>query len=560
MQEITRNTYSLYKRESGNRTIWYVRFWDDETQSYSSGRSTKQTTKAAANRQVQKWLAEGLPEAQNKDLTATKNRLIGAITKYLADCEIIKKGEVHKTDEILKLFYAQVTNTQMASGERFVDYLYRFWDWEGNYVQGRLERGKSIGKRYVNDCQTKIKMHIEPFFKDTLLCDVNTFLLEQFMRSFPRREIDPLNGYSMSTINMVMKVIKKALKEAVRLEILPRDPSSSIEMLSEDTEARGILTPDEITELFQLDWTDERSKIASILGAVSGMRISEVVGLRIEYINVDKNVILVERSYSHYEKRLKGTKTNKSRIIYTDSSIIKMLTDLYAKNPYQDSYIFYGLKPNTPMRHDTVENHLEKMLAQLLGAEVKESIDDEWRNLAKDVAAKVNIDTDEMIAIQNTNIDSDQNCLVFRYAYEHGSKKIEMKKYSEKRLIPMDKVTLKKLMIFCNQNPNGFILSGAERETPVDFDSLDFKTSQKLLMAYGEIARRERNILFHSFRHFFNSTIRGTVTDEILRLQTGHSSQEMTDNYDHITDERGEQIRVAVQAKILPFIPKVVGE
>ncbi|GHU60358.1 hypothetical protein FACS189444_7020 [Spirochaetia bacterium] len=58
MQEVTRNSYSLYKRESGSRTIWYARFWDDQAQGYSSGRSTGQTTKAAAHRQVQKWLTE----------------------------------------------------------------------------------------------------------------------------------------------------------------------------------------------------------------------------------------------------------------------------------------------------------------------------------------------------------------------------------------------------------------------------------------------------------------------------------------------------------------------
>jgi len=340
MQDVTRNSYSLYKRQSGNRVIWYVRFWDDQTQSYTSGKSTGQTVKAAAQRQAQKWLSDGLPEAKKKDLKTTRNRLVAAIGKHLEDCEVIKKGEVHKADEIIKLFYTQVTNNQIASGESLVDYLIRFWDWNGNYVQGRLERGKRIGKRYVDGCQVKIKKHIEPFFNDTLLCDVSTSMLEQFMRSFPRRDTDPQNGYSMSTINLVMKVIKKALKEAVRLEVLPRDPSAGIEMLSEDTEERGILTPDEVAELFQLDWTDERSKIASILGAVSGMRLSEIVGLRIECVNMDKNVILVNRSYSYYEKRLKGTKTEKPRTIYTDSSIVRMLTDLYAQNPYQDSYIF----------------------------------------------------------------------------------------------------------------------------------------------------------------------------------------------------------------------------
>jgi integrase len=403
-------------------------------------------------------------------------------------------------------------------------------------------------------------MHIEPYFKDTLLCDITTKILEDFMRSFPRRAIDPQNGYSASTINLVMKVIKKALKEAVRLDILPRDPSGSIGMLSEDTEERGIPTPGEIAELFRIEWKDERSKIASILGAVSGMRLSEVVGLRIEYVDTAKNVILVERSYSYYEKRLKGTKNEKSRYIYMDASIIKMLTDLYAKNPYQDSYIFYGLGPNKPMRYDTVEEHLERMMALLFGAEVKNAINTEWCKLAKVIAIKTGIGPDEMIAITSDNLDKDQNLIVLSFSYYWGAKKIEMKKFTEKRSIPLDTPTLQRLAVICGKSPNGFILSGAEREKPVDFAALDAKAANRLTMAYGEIARRERNVSFHSFRHFFNSTIRGTVSDDILRLQTGHADAKMTDHYDHITDDRGEQLRKAVQSKILPFLPKVVGE
>ncbi len=59
MPDVTRNSYSLYKRETGSRTIWYVRFWNDDTQSYSSGRSTGQTTKPAAHRQVKNgWQRE----------------------------------------------------------------------------------------------------------------------------------------------------------------------------------------------------------------------------------------------------------------------------------------------------------------------------------------------------------------------------------------------------------------------------------------------------------------------------------------------------------------------
>ena len=97
-----------------------------------------------------------MPTAQKKDLKVTKNRLMGAIAKYLEDCEIVKKGESCDAGEIIKLFYTQVTNMQMSSGERFVDYLHRFWDWDGDYVQGRLERGRTIGRKYGSDCRSKI--------------------------------------------------------------------------------------------------------------------------------------------------------------------------------------------------------------------------------------------------------------------------------------------------------------------------------------------------------------------------------------------------------------------
>ena len=203
---------------------------------------------------------------------------------------------------------------------------------------------------------------------------------------------------------------------------------------------------------------------------------------------------------------------------------------------------------------------MEKLLAFLLGTEVKKSINKEWCKLAQIIALKAEIAPEEMIAIQAGNIDTEQNHITLRYCYSFGVKKFQMQKYPEKKVIPLDTPTVQRLIAICGRNPNGFILSGVESEKPVDFDSLEPRAAQKLLLAYGEIARRERNISFHSFRHFFNSTIRGTVSDDILRLQTGHLDPKMTDLYDHITEERGEQLRKAVQSKILPFIPKAVGE
>jgi len=559
MQDATRNSYSLYKRETGSRTIWYVRFWDDETQSYTSGRSTGQTTKPAAHRQVQKWLASGLPETQKKDFKATKNRLIGAITKYLEDCGIIKKGEKHEVGEIIKLFYTQVTNQQMSSGETFVDYLYRFWDWNGDYVQGRLERGKSIGKKYVDDCYSKIKRHIEPYFKDILLCDITTNALEQFMRAIPRRDEDPENGYSRRTINIIMKLIKKAFKEATRLEIIPRNPADKIELLADDRRERGILSPTELDRLFKLEWPDERSKTAAILASVSGMRISEIIGLRIDELDMERKVIHVRHSFSAYEKRIKGTKNEKPRFIYTHSSILNMLSELHRKNPWKNSFIFWGINPDKPMNYETIESHLEKTLALTMGNLLKTAVNDEWLNLTSALVSKIGLQANEMIAIGIDNLDTIQDALRIRYCYSCLGKKVQVVNYSEEKMIPLHTSLFKRLSAFCGKNTNILIVRGADRENPLDFVSLSPDEEEKMKFIMGEIIRIERNLTFHGFRHFFNSTIRGTVSDDILRLQTGHLDEKMTDLYDHMTDDRGEQLRRAVQSKILPFIPIAAG-
>jgi site-specific recombinase XerD len=377
MEEVTRNSYSLYQRQTGNRTIWYARFWDDELQAYSSGRSTGQTTKAAANRQVQKWLTEGLPESIKRNPSVSQKRILTAISKYLCETGTIEKTDNYETEELIKLFYTQVTNQQMSSAEGFIDYLLRFWDWNGDYVRGRLERKKSIGKKYVDNCRSIITMHIAPYFKDMSLADVTTLSLENFMRSIPRRDDDPENGYSRRTINIMMKTIKKPLADAVRLRIIPRNPADGVELLADDTRERGIVTPSELERLFQLEWADERGKTASILAAVSGMRLSEITGLQINNLDKVRNIIHVLHSYTSYEQRLKTTKTGKTRIIYTDSSIIELLEDLHTRNPHEGTYIFWGLEPNKPIRSESIEKYLESAFATLLGEEVRKGITDE---------------------------------------------------------------------------------------------------------------------------------------------------------------------------------------
>ncbi|MDR1883269.1 MAG: tyrosine-type recombinase/integrase, partial [Prevotella sp.] len=539
------------------RTIWYARFWEDDLQSYSSGRSTGQSVEAAAHRIAQKWLAEGVPELRKRQPKVSQKRIMATITKYLESAGVIDSERKYEADEILKELYVHITGQQMASSEGFVAYLLRFWDWNGDYVQGRFERNKSIGRKYVDDCQAVIKTHIAPFFKDTALCDVTPLLLESFMKSIPRRDADPEHGYSRRTINIMMKVIKKALKEAVRLGVIPKNPADSIELLADDTRERGILKPDEIERLFQIDeWKDERGKTASILAAVSGMRLGEIVALQGTDIDSERNIIYLRHNYSAKEQRLKSTKSGKERLIYTDSSIIKMLLKLYKKKPYQGTFIFWGLKPDGPIRFETLEKYLEIALGNLFGEEVRKAETHEWQDMAHLLAVKADLQPEEIVALRSDDLNVAKVSINIRHNYRYENRRLVVIKKVTENTLKLDTTALQRLSSLCRHPPYIFIFTGADKDKLHTFTALEQGEAKKISSALGEVVRRERNISFHGFRHFFNSTIRGTVSDDILRLQTGHSDEKMTDLYDHMTDDRGEQLRKAVQAKILPFIPK----
>jgi integrase len=361
----------------------------------------------------------------------------------------------------------------MSSAEDFVEYLYRFWDWNGDYVKGRLERKKTIGRRYVDDCRAKIQRHIEPFFKGTLLCEVTTESLERFMMSIPRRDSDPKNGYARKTINLIIKTIMKPLREATRKGILIKNPANGIELLADDDRERGILSPIELELLFHSDWFDERSKTACILAATTGMRLSEIVALRIDDIDAERNIISLRFSYSQKEKRLKSTKSGKPRVIYTDSSITTLLLSLQQKNPYENAFIFWGSSPNGPMRIETIENHLEKALAALLGENVKSSLSKEWHELALGIASKTGIAPQEIIALKTDDLDTAQNVIHIRHCYIYQNGKLSILKDVVTDAVKLDMRLLKMLTAFTMKNPYVFIFGGVDSKELFNFEIND---------------------------------------------------------------------------------------
>lgn len=94
-------------------------------------------------------------------------------------------------------------------------------------------------------------------------------------------------------------------------------------------------------------------------------------------------------------------------------------------------------------------------------------------------------------------------------------------------------------------DPDSLIFYGKDAYTPVDHKTI----LETLYAAFEKIGitdeeRRERNITFHSWRHFFvTNGRRNGVPDAIIRAAVGHKTLAMTENYTQIQTDHMHQIQ-----------------
>lgn len=141
---------------------------------------------------------------------------------------------------------------------------------------------------------------------------------------------------------------------------------------------------------------------------------------------------------------------------------------------------------------------------------------------------------------------------------------IKVTKTGKVRVVPLLPNIKAMLLELSDENPHGkdgFLIYGNMPDKPLDVRSIErgFYRALELIEIY-EDERRERNLSFHSLRHFANTRLRGAVSDNTLRKLTGHSTEAMTDHYDHTTEFDILELAKAQESRILPFFQMAVGQ
>jgi integrase len=137
---------------------------------------------------------------------------------------------------------------------------------------------------------------------------------------------------------------------------------------------------------------------------------------------------------------------------------------------------------------------------------------------------------------------------------QHGRYGYTETKTHEERNIPIYARIRSELQKLIDINGSGYLFSENGGELPI----ARRRVTRALYAAFETIGindseRKRRKITFHSWRHFFNTTLRlANVADSKVQSVTGHHSQSMTEKYTHFKTAEFTEVRQVQENLFIP--------
>jgi integrase len=241
----------------------------------------------------------------------------------------------------------------------FGAYAAEFWDWEkSEYLKDRRKRRK-LTQGYADKNQAVVNYTLMPYYGKMRLDKITGDVIDKWLDYMIAEK------YENSTINGYFGTLMTMMKWAARKRYIVRDPFLDVQRLMNELKDKDLITHEEFKAMFVDDWKTVWDKdvllcTANKLLALTGMRVSEVLGLKGEYV-FDDHIYLGWQYDQKYGDRETKTKTKDNIPLTTE--LVKDLRKLMKVNG--DGYIFSltgGDKPVT-VRH--IYNGLQRALRKI---------------------------------------------------------------------------------------------------------------------------------------------------------------------------------------------------
>lgn len=308
-------SYSLFKRPSKRKPIYYVRFRDRETGHRRSALSTGCTRRDDAVR----W-CEG----------------------YLAD-----EAEV------------ELESRERAGNITLGEYAAGFWNPDGAYAQSRIAHLYTCSRGYLDVAESNTRNHIQPVWGETRIGEITPGKVDAWIVKLCRD-----GKLAPATVNKLLQTLRTILAQAVAEGRIAENPAAFVKPVKAQGIERGILTPEEVASLLRDTsiWDDHRHYAINLLAVTTGMRMGEVRGLCVE--NVKASHIEIRQSWEE-GYGLKPPKYNSIRDVPVSPRVSEALGHVIAETrPY--TIVFYSsAKRDRPISKSAIEKKFYEALKRI---------------------------------------------------------------------------------------------------------------------------------------------------------------------------------------------------
>jgi integrase len=256
----------------------------------------------------------------------------------------------------------------------FKEFSKNFFDWDGTWALNKRSQGLRLSKSHCLYTAKTVEKHVLPVFGNTNLADIDKLKIRDFRNTLFKQ------GWSGSLINKALYAIKIILDAAEERGYIKGVPK--IEKAVEKPKIKGILTIDEVRELFTQPWMTntypEREQlhgfVGNLLACVSGLRLGEIQGLLLSDLHIEDGYITVRRSWNRILCHLnETTKNGKIRNILIPSYAASQVERLVKENPGQspDSFLFFSFINSQPVDSKVFINSFFNALKKIGISEVE---------------------------------------------------------------------------------------------------------------------------------------------------------------------------------------------
>ena len=181
--------------------------------------------------------------------------------------------------------------------------------WLGDYAKPNVS-GKTF-ERY----QEIVRLHLVPALGSIKLAALTPIVIQDYYaRALSKGRIDGKGGLSAQTVLHHHRVLRKALRQGVRWQILGRNVADAVTPPRVERREMTVLNEDQTAQLLAAA-RSSRLDIVIQLAVMTGLRRGEILALRWQDVDLDRGVAHVRRSLEQLRGGLnfKQPKTAKSR-------------------------------------------------------------------------------------------------------------------------------------------------------------------------------------------------------------------------------------------------------